>query len=119
MAVADAVVTAWEQIDVVLTPILGQRGVAALYQRSLHLTRSAHSWLPGLEQDGYVAMNLTPLKAELMLQDSAATAAAGGALLQTFHALLASLVGPALTERLLLSVWEHLLDGRPPQEDPS
>ena len=40
----------------------------------------------------------------------------GGALLQTFYELLASLVGPSLTERLLRSVWAHSSSGPPAQD---
>ena len=35
---ADAIVAMWLEIDQALHPIIGHRGVAALYNRSLHLT---------------------------------------------------------------------------------
>ena len=43
--VADAIVAIWLEIDQALNPIIGHRGVAALYNRSLNLTAAAHPWL--------------------------------------------------------------------------
>jgi hypothetical protein len=43
--VADAVTSAFQGIDQALTPIIGRRGVAALYKRSVHLAGRTHSWL--------------------------------------------------------------------------
>ena len=40
-----------------------------------------------------------------MQQDAQTIAGGGGLLLQTFYELLASLVGPSLTGRLLDAVW--------------
>src|SRR5688572_7991193 len=107
--IADAIISAWQEIDAALSPILGHQGIAALYKRSLYLTASAYPWLASTFQGAHAAMDLPELKSVFELQDSGNAAAGGGALLQTFHELLASLVGPALTERLLRSVWEHLL----------
>ena len=114
--IADAIFSAWQEIDAALSPILGQQGVAALYKRSLYLTAAAYPWLAGAFQGAHAAMDLTELKSIFAQQDGNNAAATGGALLQTFHELLASLVGPALTERLLRSVWEHLLSGAPAQD---
>lgn len=114
-----AVFAIWEEVDDVLTPIIGPRGVTALYYRSLHLTSARHPWLPG-RQDDAAQTSLTPaaLKSLLSQQDPGLAAAAGVAFLQTFHELLASLIGPSLTERLLLSAWENSL-GSPPAQDTS
>ena len=35
---AQAVITAWHAIDDALTPVIGARGLVALYLRTLHLT---------------------------------------------------------------------------------
>ena len=114
--VADATVAVWHDVDSALNPIIGSRGVAALYRRSLFLQRSAHPWLAGALDGPGTAMDLATLKSVLAQQDSTAAAAAGGAMLQTFHALLTSLVGPSLTERLLRSVWASFLGGPPAQD---
>ena len=55
--IADTVVAVWRRVDAALLPIVGQRGVAALYKRSLHLANAAHPWL-GAPQDGVPAQRL-------------------------------------------------------------
>jgi hypothetical protein len=47
----------------------------------------------------------------LARQTGADAAAAGALVLQTFHDLLASLVGPSLAERLLRPAWAILMSG--------
>ncbi|MEO8804785.1 MAG: hypothetical protein ABI433_01780 [Burkholderiaceae bacterium] len=114
--VADATVAAWHVIDGALNPIIGQRGVAALYQRSLHLNRQGHPWLPAATEALQASLDTAALKSALARQDAAAAATAAGAVLQTFHELLAALVGPSLTDRLLRSVWAGFLSGSPTQD---
>lgn len=115
---ADTMVWAWKDIKVVLVPIVGERGVAALYNRSLHLTAKAFPWLTALPTDIQAAIDLDALHALLSRQDTATATAGGGALFRTFHDLLSSLIGPSLTERLLLPVWEKYLSA-PSAQDPS
>jgi hypothetical protein len=114
--VAEMVASAFRSIDQALTPIIGQRGVAALYKRSMHLASRAHPWLPRSREGVHPAMDVTALTTELALQTAAAGAAAGGQLLQTFCELLTSLIGPSLTERLLRTVWATFLSGPSAQE---
>jgi hypothetical protein len=114
--IAGAVASAWQQIDHSLSPVLGHGGVVALYGRSLYLTNPGHPCLSAMDTGLDKAMDLENLKSVLAQQSSADAAAAGGALLQNFHALLTSMVGPTLTERLLRSAWENLLGGRPAQD---
>jgi hypothetical protein len=114
--IADAIVSAWQQIDVALNPIVGQRGVVMLYKRSLHLTGPAHPWLMGVHEGVQTAIDLAALKSVLSQQSNAHAAAGGGDLLQTFHELLASLIGPLLTERLLRPVWASFSTGPPAQD---
>ena len=113
--VADAIVATWQEIDAALTPIIGQRGVAALYRRSTYLAASAHPWLSA-RKGVQTVMDLAALKSVLARQSSADAAAGGGTLLQTFYELLATLVGPSLTERLLRSVWAPSSSGPPAQD---
>jgi hypothetical protein len=105
--IADAIVATWQEIDAALTPIIGQRGVAALYRRSLYLTCAAHPWLAGTHEDAHTDMDLAALKSVFREQSSTHAAGGGNALFQTFYELLASLVGSSLTERLLRSVWAN------------
>jgi hypothetical protein len=114
--VADATLAVWQEIDQALSPIVGTRGVAALYNRSLKLTAAAHPWLAGTSSSTLNAVDPAVLKAALLQQTAVQAAAGGGALFETFRELLASLVGAALTERLLRSVWTPSSGASPAQD---
>ena len=114
--IAAAAVATWQEIDAALAPIVGPRGVAALYQRSLHLTSAAHPWLAGTSAGLHASLDLAALESVLAQQGSASATAGGDALFQTFHQLLATLVGASLTERLLRSVWANTSSGSPAQD---
>ncbi|MHB1203526.1 MAG: hypothetical protein ACYCZC_10355 [Acidithiobacillus sp.] len=114
--IADAMISTWQGINAALCPIIGQRGVDALYLRSLYLIGPAYPWLAGRHEGVHPAMDLVALKSLLAQQSSATALAGGGALLQTFYELLDSLIGPSLTERLLRSVWANSLSGLPAQD---
>ncbi len=115
--IADATAAAWHQIDAALTPIIGSRGVAALFKRSLHLNRQDHPCLAAMLESVQTTLDVAPLKSVLAQQSSAEAAAAGGEVLQTFYELLSNLVGPSLTERLLRSVWINFLSGPAVEEN--
>ncbi len=117
--VADTVVAIWTEIDLALHPIIGHRGVAALYSRSLILTAVAHPWLSLGHPGVLAAVDPTALKDALRLQAAAEATAGGNALFQSFQALLASLVGPSLTDRLLRPVWAHSSGASPAQDTSS
>lgn len=114
--VADAMATMWRAVDAALAPIIGNLGVAALYKRSVHVTAAAHPSLAALPANLHGALDPAALTAVLARQDLASAAAAGDALLQTFCSLLATLIGPALAERLLDPIWVHLPSGNPAQD---
>jgi hypothetical protein len=96
----------WNEIDGSLSPILGSRGVAMLYKRSLVLAGATHGWLPRVDEALPVKVDLAPLQAALMQQGNTVALDGGSAFLRTFYELLSSLVGPSLTERLLRSIWD-------------
>ena len=115
--IASAVVSIWQEIAASLNPIIGKGGVDALYQRSLHLTGNAHPWLMTAHGRTHpAAMGLEALKSALTEQSSVNAAAGGAALLHTFYALLSSLIGAALTERVLHPVRINFLS-EPPEQD--
>jgi len=103
--IADALCATWRAIDVSLAPILGSRGVAALYTRSLYLTAASHPWLGGLHEGPQAGMDLAALKPVFTRQSPADAAEGADAQLQNLRQLLASLIGTSLAERLLQSVW--------------
>jgi hypothetical protein len=114
--VAEIVETTFRRIDEALAPIVGKRGMAALYKRSLHLAKPLHPWLPVGAEGTAAEMDVAALTAALAMQTSADAAAAGTRLLQCFRALLITLIGESLTERLLRPAWADFLSG-PPARD--
>ena len=114
--IAEAMVSIWQGIEAALSPVIGKRGVAGLYERSLHLCGLSHPWLAAMHEGVQTTMDLPALKSALSQQSSANAAAASSTLLQTVYQLLANLIGASLTERLLHSVWDRLSSGLPSQD---
>ena len=104
--IAEMAVASWKQVGIALSPIIGQTGVAALFKRSLYLTRSAHPCLATVLDDRAQPGEFAGMRAVLAQQTSATAVAANVALLQNFQDLLTSLIGLSLTERLLRPVWD-------------
>jgi hypothetical protein len=115
--VADAVEAVWREIDQALHPIVGHRGVVALYNRSLTLAAARHPWLATGHRGALAAIDASALRAVLVRRQPAEAAAGGGALLQSFRDLLSSLIGASLTERLLHPVWAPTTDTETGQDD--
>lgn len=103
--IAALVVAAWREIDTALCPIVGRLGVAALFRRSLHTTAIAYPWLGPASKSEEAGVEFELLMHVISQQGSSSAAAGGGALLEAFRSLLATMVGPMLTEQLLHSVW--------------
>lgn len=115
---AACVVAICAEIGAALTPIIGPRGMAALYKRSLFLTGQTHPALLGLQEHVQAEMDLSHLMAALTPLSDAEATRVGGALLIAFYELISSLVGPSLTERLLRSLWDRPLSD-PPASEPT
>ena len=107
-AVAGAALVTWNEVAAQLAPVIGGGGVEALFRRALHLTARALPWLADEPADGDIDASLARFKARLAKRDAAGAMEASLALLATFTALLASLIGDSLTDRLLISVWAPL-----------
>jgi hypothetical protein len=118
-AIAHAVVALWRDVDTALGPIIGARGVLALLNRSLHLTAAQHPWLAAVHQDMALQTDLAALESLFARQHAAAALAGGTELLLAFRRLLGTLIGPALTERLLRLAWNPGSLDPPSQEAPS
>ena len=104
-AIAAATLATWHQTAARLAPVIGTRGVDALFVRALHLTSAAFPWLAMAGEQGNGAARLANFRARLEAREPAIAAEAGYALLATFNELLATLIGASLTERLLKPVW--------------
>jgi hypothetical protein len=117
--IAASAVAIWNAIDGALSPVIGLRGSGALYKRSLHLARADHPWLAVAYDGALLPGDYSSLQAALAQQSSADAAAGHDALLQTFHDLLADLIGRSLTHRLLQAVWEPPTTGTTAGQDTS
>ena len=110
----------WQEIDTTLRPIIGLRGVIALYNRSVHL--SCIHWpvlADSASPDTATGLETSALQALLAQFDPADALACGNAVLHTFNQLLSTLIGASLTERLLRSVWGPPLSSAPAQDTSS
>ena len=97
-----------------LTPVLGQRGVAALYRRTLNVAGRTHPCLLDAHEDTE-PICFVRLRKMLLLQPANQAAAATDASVETFHELLNSLIGISLTQRLLGGLWSPTFSGSPVQ----
>lgn len=97
----DATLTLWRATESALAPIIGRRGFAALYQRSVHMCAPRFPWLAECADEHDGAMNLDQLRLVLESQSSVGAASASVALHDCFRELLTSLVGKSLSTRLL------------------
>ncbi len=105
-------ISRWMDIDSALSPIIGRPGVAALFERSVHLARANHACLAGLHEYPFQSGDFNALRQPLAHETSANAAAANDAILYTFQALLTNLIGGALAERLLGKVCSRPASGQ-------
>jgi hypothetical protein len=114
--VADSVVSVLRGIEDALTPIIGVRGVAALYARTLFLVSQDFTWLSITPPSVNDPMDLQLLHARVAVQSPADSVASSRAIIDTFHGLLDSMIGSALTERLLRAVLDSPSSGDAAQD---
>ena len=106
----------WQAFDATLNPVIGKRGVTALYGRSRHLAARNHAWMLTGHDPALASFHATALR-DATAQQSADEAAAGAlALCTAFHGLLASLIGPTLTDRMLQGLWPPTMGDTPKQD---
>jgi hypothetical protein len=109
-------VAVWREIALGLSPIIGARGVAALYSRALFLAGRLHPWL-GSATDGLtVEHDLDGLRARISARTDPGALEGSARFLLTFYDLLNSMVGPTLAERMLGPVWDRPADGESVQD---
>jgi hypothetical protein len=94
-------VEVWPRLAARLAPVIGARGVEALFSRSVYQTSLLFPWLV-VHDDGEngVAL-LDSIRARFVAQDAYTAAEANRALLLALTELLTSLIGESLTKRLL------------------
>lgn len=117
-AIAEATLSTWRQVEVRLTPVIGERGVDVLLDRTLHLTSAVFPWLAfaGNQEDRTAALSY--VRTCLAGNQTNIAMEASYTLLMNFVNLLMTLIGESLTERLLSPVWVPPLPASE-QETPS
>ena len=103
-------------INAALAPVLSERGVSALYRRSLYLIRSDFPWLVPVYEGALTPGQFGMLRLVIARQTDAEARRATAALLRTLQELLVSLIGLSLTERLLQPVWDTPSSGDAAQD---
>ena len=110
-ATAFAALAVWRRMAAQLEPVIGARGVDALFGRALHLTGRQHPWLATAGVRGGSAAALDHVQQQLSAQQAAQATEAAQALLTGFTELLATMVGDALVTRLLGPAWDAPIQG--------
>jgi len=104
-AIAEAALDMWRRVSDRLEPVIGIRGVDALFNRALHVTGRTYPWLMATSVDEDGAAQLAGLRLRLAGRGPVQAEEASYVLLMTFTVLLANLIGESLTKRLLEPVW--------------
>jgi hypothetical protein len=104
-AVAAALVRVHDTFARHLALLIGDGGVRALSARSLHLVQRDFPWLAEVPVSGSAEELYTRLGSSLEAQEPAVAAEAAVAALATLGGLLETLIGEALTLRVLRDAW--------------
>lgn len=102
---AASTVQHWCGMATQVAPIIGVKGVHALYARSLHMSSTAYPCLAAVA----IGADETPfihLETQLAACSSQEAIAAANTLFINFIDLLAALIGESLTEQLLQAAWQ-------------
>jgi hypothetical protein len=101
---ADVSIVLWERLAAELTVIIGERGFASLYSRSLNQAVDEFAWLtPHPPKASFDAFKL--LAAILKTRAPAEAQAANGAILNIFIDTLIILIGELVTNSILRTAW--------------
>ncbi|HTN35118.1 MAG TPA: hypothetical protein VL091_14010 [Marinobacter sp.] len=92
------------RVNAILTPVIGELGVNALFKRALHLTSKSFPWLTPAETQLDTSDLLEALSARLAGRNVNEAAEARSVLLADFTELLTTLIGHSLVETLLGSL---------------
>lgn len=93
----------WHWLAEKLTPLVGERGFCALYGRAVRLVLPSFGWLTTSQSCTSITSLLDILRGDLSSVDGKTADAGNTALFTTFTKLLTTLIGEALTNRLLAS----------------
>ncbi len=110
-SLAAAAAVSWGKVGDALAPVIGELGVVALFDRSLHLAAIEFPWLSEAQRGARLELSAENLRRCLAAREDAdpeGVAAASCAHICLFAELLALLIGQALSERLLQPAWPGL-----------
>lgn len=114
--IAGEAIAVWQAIHSAMAPVIGQRGSAALHHRCLHVARATCPWLDPACEAAAGPGDFAALRHALASRTSAEAAAAHDSMVLAFLELLTTLIGEALTARLLQGVGDRPSDDISSQE---
>jgi hypothetical protein len=104
-ALAAAAGRIYDDLDRVVSPLIGHLGVDSLTGRALHLTALEYPCVVTKREPDQADRPFAQVLACLQQQDAADATAAAAAVLATFTGLLGNFIGEPLTARLLRKAW--------------
>ena len=110
-AIGAAADRAYDDLVRVLAPVVGDHGVSALADRAVHNVQRRYTWLIQTREPQYTEQEFSQVIAAVKRQDPAVATEAAAAVFATFLALLATLIGKRLTDRLLRDAWPDAFGG--------
>lgn len=99
----ESLLAPWRRLAGCVSPMIGESGFCALHGRAIRLIAPEFAWLSPMRSAGTLALVLQGLAERYAAVHPSTAAAANVALLNTFSKLLSTLIGAALTKRLLAS----------------
>jgi hypothetical protein len=115
-ALAGAALRVYDPLAGQLALLIGAGGVRALTARSLHLVQRDFPWLAETPEPDPSEGPFAQLGFSLARQEPAVATEAAAAALATLGGLLESLIGEALTMRVLRAAWPSAFPGETQQE---
>jgi hypothetical protein len=115
-ALAAAALRVYETLAVQLALLIGEGGVKALTARSLHLVKRDFPWLAETQETDPLEGPFAQLGVSLARQEPAVATEAATAALATLGGLLESLIGEALTMRVVRAAWPRAFPDQTQQE---
>ena len=105
---SDAAIGLWERVAAQIIALVGETGFDSLYARSVFLAQPTFPWLTEPTQPPPEGHRFANLRTNLEGKPPELASAANRLLLIILTDTLASLIGEALIERVLASVWGNL-----------
>lgn len=115
-ALAGAALRVYDPLAGQLALLIGVGGVRALTARSLHLVKREFPWLAETQETDPLEGPFAQLGDFLARQEPAVATEAAIAALATLGGLLESLIGEALTMRVVRAAWPSAFPDQTPQE---